>query len=113
MNRQEHALTGAFAACIISALLLWARRLDFFFFWFYIGLAVVAAILPDVLEPALDWQHRRYFHSWNFCGIMAGAALIGLVIGWHTGYFFLFFFALGYVSHLLGDATTKVGLPRM
>lgn len=41
------------------------------------------------------------------------ALIIGWVIGMFTGYFFLMFFALGYVVHLLEDATTPVGLPKI
>jgi membrane-bound metal-dependent hydrolase YbcI (DUF457 family) len=113
MNRQIHAISGVFAACIVSVLLIPIERLDFYFFWLYLGLAYLGAILPDIIEPPTSYLHRAFFHSWGFLVLMLLVLALGFVIGYDYGYFFLFFFALGYVIHLLEDATTPMGLPRL
>jgi inner membrane protein len=72
-----------------------------------------AAILPDILEPAIDPNHRSFFHSWAALGVLASAAVTGVrspkllnevkpaVLA----------AAAGYGSHLLADATTPKSLP--
>ena len=37
-----------------------------------------AAALPDVLEPAVDPNHRGFFHSWAALGVLASAVVAGV-----------------------------------
>ena len=70
-------------------------------------------LLPDILEPANHYNHRKFFHSKKVLNYL----LIGLVISFIislmlNGFFYVFFGILGYVVHLLMDSTTKIGLPQ-
>jgi membrane-bound metal-dependent hydrolase YbcI (DUF457 family) len=75
-------------------------------------LAVFGAVIPDKLEPATHWTHRSTFHSKTTFGmtgkIFAATAFIAL---FNPLFYYISCFFLGYVSHLLADSTTKVGLP--
>jgi len=77
-----------------------------------IFLAALGATIPDVIEPARHWSHRRFFHSRKMLGwavwIFALTAIIGLFL---PLIYYISCFFLGYVSHLLADSTTKAGLP--
>lgn len=83
--------------------------------------ALVGSLAPDCLEPATSWHHRGICHSrralW-FTGILVGLTFAGLVLPvpseTHTNFPVLWTvscFFLGYFSHLLADACTKMGLP--
>ena len=77
-----------------------------------IVLAALGAAIPDLLEPARHWSHRKFFHSRKMLdwavGIFALAAIIGLFL---PLFYYIASFFLGYASHLLADSTTKAGLP--
>jgi len=79
-------------------------------------LAGACGTLPDILEPALNPNHRRFFHSLGFAGLLGYGAYklykwqpedenyqllkqIGLVIG------------AAYLINLAMDATTPKSLP--
>ncbi|WP_082128424.1 metal-dependent hydrolase [Kosmotoga pacifica] len=67
-------------------------------------------MLPDLLEPARNPNHRSFFHSWLVLSIL-------LVIAFkiskkeHIKAVSLLSFITGYKSHLLADMTTPKGLP--
>jgi membrane-bound metal-dependent hydrolase YbcI (DUF457 family) len=76
-------------------------------------IAVLGGIAPDVMEPALDPNHRSVFHS-----IAGGTALVhGAQRAWKSARlpseakFIVALLAIGYVSHLLADAATPKSLP--
>jgi membrane-bound metal-dependent hydrolase YbcI (DUF457 family) len=77
-----------------------------------IVLAALGAAIPDILEPARNWSHRKLFHSRKMLEltlwIFAITAIIGLFVPF---FYYISGFFLGYVSHLLADSTTKAGLP--
>lgn len=80
------------------------------------GVAALATNLPDVLEPALTPNHRQFFHSLLFAGIL-GYGLYRLY-GWAAEtpeQKFLRTIGLiaggAYLVHLALDATTKRSLP--
>ena len=80
------------------------------------GVAALATNLPDVLEPALTPNHRQFFHSLLFAGIL-GYGLYRLH-GWDAEtpeQKFLRTVGLiaggAYLVHLALDATTKRSLP--
>lgn len=71
------------------------------------GAASLAALAPDVLEPADSPNHRAFFHS------VAMAAIVAyMMTGKHTGKWPAFLTLIvgaagvGYLSHLAADATT-------
>ena len=75
-------------------------------------LAVIGPALPDFLEPAKHWTHRKKFHrkktlrlsEWIF----APTAVLGLFTPVFT---YISCFFLGYMLHLLADSMTRAGLP--
>jgi membrane-bound metal-dependent hydrolase YbcI (DUF457 family) len=77
-----------------------------------IVLLFVGAILPDIIEPANHYTHRKFFHSVKLLLILLVATVISFIITllWFP-FSWIFYFCLGYVSHLVADATTKMGLP--
>ena len=74
--------------------------------------AILGSIIPDILEAPTSWMHRGLGHSkraLKLTGkILALTALIGLFF---SVFYIISSFFLGYVFHLLADATTEVGLP--
>jgi len=80
------------------------------------GLAAIFTKLPDVLEPAVNPNHRQFFHSLAFAAAVA--------VGWKALYDWQpetddarFWRKVGmigagaYLCHLVLDATTKRSLP--
>ena len=80
------------------------------------GLAAKTAKLPDMIEPALHPNHRQFFHSLGFAGLL-GYGMYELY-KWETEdelekLLRLAGLAIGgsYLIHLLCDARTPKGLP--
>ncbi len=72
--------------------------------------------LPDLLEPALHPNHRQFFHSWAFAGLLGLATY--QVYRWEpetplqeVARFSLLAGAAAYFIHLLLDAGTSKSLP--
>lgn len=115
MNGPTHALVGAavggggyYVACKV---LLKEPSLEGFMLSAGAGLAV--ACLPDILEPAVHPNHRAFFHSLVFNGIVT-------ILLWRRlsnpnvstlEKITLSVLGSAYVSHPLLDATTPQGLP--
>ena len=114
-NSNVHAAVGA-GVGVVSYLLFCkftGREIKFGEACLAGGVGAVAALTPDLLEPALNPNHRRFFHS------LAAVAVIA------EGNRRVFTnprvrdqekFALGlsstaYLSHLLLDGATPSGLP--
>ena len=77
-------------------------------------LGSIGGILPDLLEPARNPNHRSFFHSWLL--LLSMLLVIAFKISKKStlkGEFFHLFLPLtvGYSSHLLADMTTAKGLP--
>jgi hypothetical protein len=78
----------------------------------YGGAGGVAGLIPDILEPAVDPNHRRFFHS-----VVCGAGVVYGAHGEHTARWnpdarkFVQTLSWCYLSHLGGDATTAKGIP--
>lgn len=80
------------------------------------GLGAVFTNLPDLLEPASHPNHRQFFHSLVFAGMLGAAA--HKVYKWETDNpvdetirFVLLAGAGAYLVHLILDATTPKSLP--
>jgi membrane-bound metal-dependent hydrolase YbcI (DUF457 family) len=83
------------------------------------GVGAIAGLVPDILEPAINPNHRALFHS-----LLTGAAIIyagkktsdslRLPAGDNKSAWLAlatFAFVAGYGSHLGADALTPKGLP--
>lgn len=79
--------------------------------FFFIG-----GIAPDLMEPALSYKHRRFFHSKLFLVILSAIVIFIIYLLFNNSTEELIIlagaFILGIIVHLLADATTKMGLPR-
>jgi len=76
-------------------------------------LVFVGSILPDLIEPPTSYKHRSTFHSWKILKIAALIAFITFAFSFALPISQLaFFFCAGYITHLLMDSTTKMGLPK-
>ena len=104
MNREEHLTIG------VIAFFAYTYFIDYFSSD-AIGYAFIAAVLgsivPDILEPPTDWAHRDVFHSVRALKLTGMIFVLTALVGLYT----ISSFFLGYVCHLLADATTEVGLP--
>lgn len=83
-------------------------------FLIMIGFSVLGGILPDILDPPFTKRHRRYAHSKILLIIFLTILLItvvlifikrGNIILWS-----LYYFLVGYISHLVLDSFTPGGL---
>lgn len=72
----------------------------------------VGALLPDIMEPAYGPYHRKRMHSVKTGLIIFGFILaVNLVIPKNNMFRTLFdSVSVGYISHLLLDSRTKMGL---
>ena len=119
MRKGAHLIIGILAFCgyvyLLSLLHATTREL------FLLGLfaVVTGSLMRDILEAPTSWRHRGLFHSKRALKCMVGTfgvtAVIGVLPSSLIPHAFLVYglsyFALGYLCHLLADATTKRGLP--
>ena len=75
----------------------------------------IGSILPDLIERPTNPDHRKFFHSWFMLSVFFVASFVVcfVLIPLYESRVFvylIFAFLLGYLSHLLLDATTKKGL---
>lgn len=114
MNRGEHFLIGAILCAIIFFLINkinW-NPLTSQMGWIFIGV-FVGSVIPDIIEPAKDYKHRKKFHSWTYLKWVAISVPFFILVGIALPFFwFLAGLAIGYCGHLLADSTTKMGLPK-
>ncbi len=85
---------------------------NFLDYTLFVGLTIFGAILPDLIEPPKSPNHRRFFHS-----VLVLLILMILLIWLNAGTQSMFTylpsgFIIGYLSHLLLDATSRIGLPK-
>lgn len=114
-NAKQHALIGAGVGAVGWLLYckLVDRSVDVGEVLLAAGVGMIGGLLPDLLEPAIHPNHRRFFHSYAATALLAHAnrhvsqqlqmpadtrAAIHLI-------------SLGFVSHLAADAHTPRGLP--
>jgi membrane-bound metal-dependent hydrolase YbcI (DUF457 family) len=72
----------------------------------------VAGVLPDILEPATDPNHRRFFHSVVFGGVALYSTHASHSEKWDpASRTFARTLCWCYLSHLGGDSTTPRGIP--
>jgi len=110
-NRDAHIGIAILLALIISFILYKLNLIDFIYYLFPM---YITSILPDILEPATDYRHRKFFHSkrvlkFLYKYVLGITFLLALIFNF---FFYIFFGTLGYILHLLLDSTTPMGLPR-
>ncbi|MFZ2074901.1 MAG: metal-dependent hydrolase [Methanoregula sp.] len=119
MRKGAHLIIGVLAFFGYAYLLSFIRETTSE--WFLLGLfaVVTGSLIPDILEAPTSWRHRGIFHSKRALKCMVGTfgitAAIDVLPSPLIPHAFLVYgiscFALGYLCHLLADATTKRGLP--
>ena len=113
MNQDEHKIMGFFIGTIVGVLAsTFSEHFNFILYLLFIGLTVLGSISPDLIEPPHDMNHRKFFHS-----VLLLGSLVFLLILLNLRYQSIFTylssgFIIGYLSHLLLDAMSKMGLPR-
>jgi len=111
MNGKEHSGISLIIMILYGLFLGLINKTDLI--WACVGV-YLGGILPDILEPPLDYTHRQYFHSWEFLkrlGILLPITFVlSIFFQWML---FVFLIIIGYIAHLLADSTTKMGLPRV
>ena len=77
-----------------------------------VSAGILGGVLPDLLEPATNPNHRAFFHS--LLTLAGLALLVAAVRDWPEEFNAVFkSFVAGYFSHGLLDLTTPKGLPIM
>jgi inner membrane protein len=114
---REHAWLGAGTGALTYILMCryYDRSFDFGEMLGCAAVSTAAAMVPDILEPALSPNHRNVAHSF-----VAGSGLFSFARNrcgvdnrdWEEFQKILWAAATtGYLSHLLADASTPRGLP--
>jgi len=118
MNRQEHVMIGLIVFSLFTWIFYNIVKIPINMIIFGGIGALFGSIIPDLLEPATNWMHRGTCHSKRALKFTVKVFAIVVLIGLLSFFFstFLIFyiiasFFLGYIAHLLADATTTVGLP--
>ncbi len=120
-RRLTHIVGGFVLSIPLVGVSYWGFSEDFDYLQLTLILAIsvvcafVGSILPDVIERPTNPDHRKFFHSWFMLSAFFIASFVTcfvLIPLYDTKiYVYLIFaFLLGYLSHLLLDATTKKGL---
>ncbi|MHA1198750.1 MAG: metal-dependent hydrolase [Candidatus Heimdallarchaeaceae archaeon] len=120
-RRLTHIVGGLILSLPLVGVSYWGFSEDFDYLQLILVLslsvvcAFVGSILPDLIERPTSPNHRKFFHSWFMLSVFFIASFVMcfvLVPLYDTKVFvyLIFAFLLGYLSHLLLDATTKKGL---
>jgi len=64
------ALIGGAASVVIQKKLHESERIDLGQVLLTSGSGALAGKVPDILEPATNPNHRAFFHSWLFAGVL-------------------------------------------
>lgn len=105
MNRKQHSLVAFILFFVIYSLSGDYR--------FYSVGVFVGAMIPDRIEPAKHYTHWGFFHSWRFLKLLIYFLLVSIPFAlFFPVVSFFSFFSAGYISHLLIDSMTKMGLPK-
>jgi inner membrane protein len=113
MNTDEHVIIGLFIGLFWGVMSSnFSEFFNFIFYIIYVGLVIFGSILPNIIEPPKDRNSRKFFHSWVVFGVTT-IVYIWLIFKEQSVFTYLTNgFLLGYLSHLLLDATSRVGLPK-
>jgi len=120
-GRTVHIIGGVVFSIPIVGVSYWGFSEDLSYLQLLLIIAISApctvfgAMLPDLIERPTGPDHRKFFHSWFMLSMFFIASFVTcfvLIPSYNTSIFPypIFAFLLGYLSHLLLDATTKKGL---
>lgn len=106
MKTRTHVIVGAAVPAITG--IFFVPNL---FWYFWVG--AIGGAAPDLFEPPISRFHRNFFHSKIMVIIMVVVTLIAWAKtgGNSNDAYFVMAFGMGYVSHLLMDSRTYMGLP--
>ena len=119
MNREGHRAVGVTAGAAFTVIKYMIQKKDdpnLAFPWgellTSIGVGYSLASLPDMIEPATDPNHRKYFHSSAMTGLV-GYGTFGKHMGNMDKNFKKAFQPIGvaYLPHLAADSFTPRSLP--
>ena len=83
-------------------------------FLIMIGSSVIGGIIPDILDPPFTKHHRRYAHSKILLLIFLKLSCITVVLIYlqrdNLILWSIYYFLIGYISHLILDSLTPAGL---
>lgn len=114
-KRLEHLLIGALAGLGIYGLYKWLKK-ETPTLQGALGSVVVGGLVglvPDIIEPATNPNHRSFFHSVALLFLLG----YGNLKAWQSSQLsedqklFVSILSVAYGSHLIADSTTKKGLP--
>ena len=113
MNRDEHMIIGLIIGVLAGVFgSNFSEYFNFILYLLFVGLTVFGSIVPDQIEPPHGVNHRQFFHSMVILGILV-ILFLWLNIGNQSMVTYLSSgFILGYIFHLLLDATSRMGLPK-
>ncbi|MFX1285614.1 MAG: metal-dependent hydrolase [Promethearchaeota archaeon] len=113
MKNEEHMIMGFCIALFVGVYgQIFDEYFDFILYIIFVGLTVFGSVVPNLIEPPHKENHRQFFHSVVILVILA-ILLIWLIIGRQSMFTYLLSgFILGYLSHLLFDATSQERLPK-
>jgi len=113
MKRDEHIIIAFFIGILAGVFgSNYSEFFNFLDYTLFVGLTIFGAVLPDLIEPPRNSNHRRFFHS-----ILVLLILMILLIWLNAGTQSILTylpsgFIIGYLSHLLLDATSRIGIPK-
>ncbi len=112
MNRQQHLIIGAIAFIAYTYLIYLITKISTDAIVYAFIAVILGSVIPDIIEAPTSWMHRGLGHSKRALKLMGMILIITALIGLLFNMFYIISsFFLGYVFHLLADATTEVGLP--
>lgn len=121
MNSAQHFIIGMIGSFLVVALFLgWERALGNTEAMLAIIIGGFAGLLPDFLEPAKHWTHRKFWHSQRVMkkvGMVSAVTfafvMLQFLLGFGVGFTFIVFAVpFSYFLHLAADMTTPAGLPK-
>ena len=112
MNNDEHVIIGFFIGILVGVFgQSFSEYFDFIIYILFVGLTVLGSVVPNLIEPPHGENNRHFFHSIVILGILA-ILFLWLMIGNQSMLNYLSLgFVIGYLSHLLLDATSRKRLP--
>ena len=85
-----------------------------YIFLIMIGSSVIGGIIPDILDPPFTKRHRRYAHSkilfFIFIILLGITSILILIQNLNLILWTIYYFLIGYISHLILDSITPAGL---
>lgn len=118
MKKGEHLFIGVIAFLAYTYFLSFIVRIPSDGSIFGFISCLIGSVIPDFLEPPTNWMHRGIGHSkralkfvTTIFAITTIGGIISFLISTSSIFYLISCFFLGYLFHLLADATTEVGLP--